>query len=145
MSGFNLEEFLPYQLAVLADRVSQGFAALYRQKYGLSVAEWRVVAHLGQSGTVSVREIHQRAMLEKSKVSRAASKLERNGYITKAANPADGRLVSLSLTDKGRAMLADLAPQARAYEGRILSELEGSAEFRASVKRLLDLEGPFGR
>ena len=91
MTGFDLEEFLPYQLAVLAERVSQGFADLYRERYDLSVAEWRVVAHLGQSGMVSVREIHLRAMLGKSQVSRAATKLERNGYITKKANP--GRMV----------------------------------------------------
>ena len=145
MSGFDLEEFLPYQLAVLAERVSQGLSDLYRQKYGLSVAEWRVVAHLGQSGMVSVREIHQRAMLGKSQVSRAATKLEGNGYITKTPNPVDGRLVSLALTDKGKAMLAELAPQAMAYERRILSELDGASEFRASVKRLLATKGSFGR
>ncbi len=144
MSGFDLEEFLPYQLAVLADRASQGFSALYKQKYGLSVAEWRVVAHLGQSGKVSVREIHRRAMLGKSQVSRAASKLERNGYITKAADPRDGRLVSLALTDKGRSMLADLAPQARAYEQAILSRLDDGTEFRTAVTRLLEGKGPFG-
>jgi len=145
MSCFDLEEFLPYQLAVLADQVSRGFSALYRQRYGLSVAEWRVVAHLGQSGMVSVREIHRRAMLGKSQVSRAASKLERNGYITKAANPADGRLVSLALTERGKAMLADLAPKAMAYEREILTALDGGTEFRASVRQLLELEGQFGR
>ncbi len=138
MTGFDLENFLPYQLAVLAERVSQGFADLYRERYGLSVAEWRVVAHLGQSGVVSVREIHLCAMLGKSQVSRAATKLERNGYITKKANPEDGRLVSLALTEKGKSMLAELAPQAKAYERKILSRLDGGSEFRASVKRLLD-------
>ena len=144
MSGFDLDEFLPYQLAVLADRVSQGFSALYRQRYGLSVAEWRVVAHLGQSGVVSVREIHRRAMLDKSQVSRAASRLESNGYITKTANPADGRLVSLALTGKGKAMLADLAPQARAYERSILAGFDGATEFRAAVRRLLERQGTSG-
>jgi len=145
MSCFDLAEFLPYQLAVLADQVSRGFSVLYRQKYDLSVAEWRVVAHLGQSGRVSVREIHRCAMLGKSQVSRAASKLERNGYVTKAANPTDGRLVSLALTDKGKAMLADLAPRARAYEREILTALDGGTEFRASVRQLLRMDGRFSR
>jgi len=143
MQGFDLEEFLPYQLAVLAERVSQGFSALYRRKYGLSVAEWRVVAHLGQSGKVSVRDIHRHAMLGKSQISRAASRLERDGYVAKTANPADGRLVSLALTDKGKAMLADLTPQAKAYERAVLSELDDGTGFRAAIKRLLERDRPF--
>ncbi len=80
-------------------------------------------------------------MLGKSQVSRAASKLERDGYITKVANPNDGHLVSLALTDKGKAMLADLAPKANAYERQILEALDGGAEFRASVRRLLRMDG----
>ncbi len=143
MAGFDLEEFLPYQLAVLADRVSREFSALYKRKYDLSVAEWRVVAHLGQSGTVSVREIHRRAMLGKSQVSRAATRLERNGYISKAANPEDGRLVSLALTDKGKAMLAVLAPQARAYQRNVLSRLGGGNRFQADLRRLLESRKQF--
>ncbi|MCA1778441.1 MAG: MarR family transcriptional regulator, partial [Xanthomonadaceae bacterium] len=39
-----LENFLPYRLSVLSNRVSQGIAATYEQRFGLSVTEWRVIA-----------------------------------------------------------------------------------------------------
>ncbi|HGG05955.1 MAG TPA: MarR family transcriptional regulator [Aliiroseovarius sp.] len=138
VSAFNLETFLPYQLAVLSQRVSQGFSRHYRDEYGISVAEWRVVAHLSQESAVSVREICRRVDMDKPKVSRAASRLEDAGYVIKKTNPQDRRLVELSLTSKGRQMVSDLTPRAKAYEDEILSVLGAQGdEFRALVKALV--------
>lgn len=120
---FILEDFLPYQLAVVAEQVSREFAATYREKFGLGRAEWRVVAHLSQSEAVSVREIHIRANLDKSRVSRAAARLVDEGYVAKVQNVTDKRLVELTLTDKGRAMVAELTPLAHAYQNALLERL----------------------
>ncbi|MBC7157714.1 MAG: MarR family transcriptional regulator, partial [Rhodobacteraceae bacterium] len=92
-TAFDLSVFLPYRLAVAAQRVSRAFAQRYRHDFGLSVAEWRVLAHLSQSGNVSVREVFERVDLDKPRVSRAAARLEAAGYITKQPNPRDRRLV----------------------------------------------------
>ena len=99
MTNFDLDAFLPYQLAALSARVSAGFSRHYRKAYGISVAEWRVVAHLSKGDAVSVREIHQKVDMDKPKVSRAASRLEEAGYISKVVNASDRRLVELRLTD----------------------------------------------
>ncbi|MGR3757242.1 MAG: MarR family winged helix-turn-helix transcriptional regulator [Tranquillimonas sp.] len=137
MSEFDLDSFLPYQLAVAASRVSREFAALYRERFGISVAEWRVIAHLSQAGRVSVREIHDRVDMDKSRVSRAAARLEEAGYLVKAANSADRRLVALELTAAGRRLVAELAPLAREFETRVTAELGRSApEFRRGLARL---------
>lgn len=138
MTGFHLDRFLPYQLAVLSARVSRGFSGIYKERFGISVAEWRLVAHLSQCDPVSVREITARVDMDKSKVSRAASRLEAAGYLSKTANANDGRLVALSLSDKGRAMVEELAPLAREYEASVLEMLGQSAPgFRAAIDRLL--------
>jgi len=135
---FDLNGFLPYQLSVLAGRVSLGFSDLYKQKFGITIPEWRVVAHLSQAGSVSVREIHQRVDMDKSKVSRAATRLENAGYVSKKVNDADRRLVELELTAKGRDMIAELTPIARAYEARVLTKLgEHAPEFRTSLNTLM--------
>lgn len=137
MSDFNLDDFLPYQLAVLSTHVSAGFSKHYRERYGLSLAEWRVVAHLSQQEAVSVREIHARVDMDKPKVSRAATRLEAAGYVTKVVNEHDRRLVALSLTDKGREMMATLTPIAEAYDAELREILGGDdSTFRAQVAKL---------
>lgn len=137
MTDFNLDEFLPYQLAELSRRVSARFSRHYRERYGLSVAEWRVVAHLSQQTAVSVREIHNRVGMDKPKVSRAATRLEAAGYVRKVINPADRRLVELSLTQKGHEMIDTLSPIAAAYQAELLAVLgDGAGDFVDRVKAL---------
>ena len=60
MTAFPLDEFLPYRLAVASARVSRAFERRYRAEAGISVPEWRVLAHLSQQAEVSVREIEAR-------------------------------------------------------------------------------------
>lgn len=138
MSNFNLDAFLPYQLSVLAAKVSSGFTDLYQQKFGITLPEWRVVAHLSQAGSVSVREIHERVDMDKSKVSRAATRLEVAGYVSKRVNGNDRRLVELELTEEGRAMINELTPIAQDYEAQVLAALADHAPcFRAALETLL--------
>lgn len=125
---FDLDAFLPYQLAVAAERVSRDFARLYSKRFGISIAEWRLLAHLGQSGPMSIREIHERAGMEKSRISRAASRLETQGRITKKADPQDRRLVELDLTPAGRALLDEIVPVARAFEAQLADRLGPGAD-----------------
>ena len=128
---FDLTAFLPYRMTLVAERLSAGLARRYRTEYGISIPEWRVLAHLAHSGEVSVRDIERRVSLDKSKVSRAASRLEAEGYITKQVNAGDRRLLRLTLTEKGRGLLAELIPLALAYQERLE---------RAVAQHLPDLE-----
>ncbi|MDE2792089.1 MAG: MarR family winged helix-turn-helix transcriptional regulator [Paracoccaceae bacterium] len=138
MTEFRLNEFLPWQLAELADQVSRGFAALYRPRFGISVAEWRVVAHLSQADRVGVREIHERVRMGKWQVSRAARRLEERGYVRKRAGRRDRRLVELSLTRKGRAMLDEILPLAFRYEKDVLALAGDGRDFQQSIRLLLE-------
>ena len=139
MSDFKLDSFLPYQLSVLAAQVSREFSAIYRERFGISVSEWRVVAHLSQTDEpVSVREIFQKVDMDKSKVSRAAAKLESRGFVVKTQNKTDGRLVELKLSAAGRELIREMAPIARDYEKQILSQLgEQESGFTAALETLL--------
>ncbi|WP_127901233.1 MarR family winged helix-turn-helix transcriptional regulator [Solirhodobacter olei] len=138
LPGFDLDHFTPYRLSVAAERVSEELARVYRERFGLSIPQWRVLVHLASSGDVSVREIEARVAMEKSKVSRAASRLEAAGLIGKTVNDADRRLVRLSLTAKGRALMAELLPLAEAYQREIEARLGASfAAFAAGLETLL--------
>ena len=135
---FDLMRFTPYRLAVAAQRTSDELARLYRDRYGITNPQWRVLAHLSHAGEVSVREIEARVAMEKSKVSRAASRLEEVGYIAKSVNDADRRLVKLSLTEKGMALMVELRALAQSYQNEIEQRLgEAFAGFEAGLEKFM--------
>lgn len=140
MPGFILEDFLAYQMAVLSNRLSNGFSQRYRDKFGISVPEWRLVAHLSQAAKISIREVYQQVEMDKSMASRAAARLVKAGYVSKRVNPADRRLVELSLTAKGRAMAAEIGPQALDFEAEVLACLpDGERDaFRKAIRILME-------
>lgn len=136
--SFDLETFLPYRLAVAAAKVSKAFAERYRSAYGLSVVEWRIIANLARGDQVSIRDIFERVDMDKSKVSRAASRLERAGYIAKLANPNDRRLVALTLTPEGRELAAELLVMALDFQSEIETMLgDADAGLNAGLDRLM--------
>lgn len=137
MQTFQLKDFFPYKLAVLSSRISKNLAEIYGREYKISQAEWRVLAHLTQQEKISVREIHQQIDMDKSKVSRAATRLEAAGFIRKQINANDKRLVSLSLTRKGHTMMDKLAVIAREYEQDVLSKL--TDEQRATMDEIFEV------
>jgi DNA-binding MarR family transcriptional regulator len=126
--AFDLSTFLPYRIASVGALVSRDFAQHYRSQFGISIAEWRVLAHLSQDGALSVRDIHARVDLDKPKVSRAASRLEAAGLITKVADEQDRRLVALSLTDKGAELMQALIPVALEFQAELQQRLGATAE-----------------
>lgn len=135
--SFDLDDFLPYRLSVAAHQVSRRFAALYEAEAGLSLPEWRVLAHLAQSGVVSVRDIHARVSLDKSVVSRAATRLEAAGLIQKSLDDADRRLVALQLTPQGMQLMDRLGRLANSFNDELLSELgDDAAVFGRALSKL---------
>ena len=119
---FDLTAFLPYRLAIAAAKVSRGFSGRYAE-FGLTIPEWRVLAHLSKGGVVSVRDIHAVVDMDKPTISRAATRLGAAGLVAKVDQPSDGRLVGLSLTDAGRALMGRLIPMALDYQAQVLKEL----------------------
>ncbi|KXF78009.1 MarR family transcriptional regulator [Paramesorhizobium deserti] len=136
---FHLDDFLPYRLSVAATRISRRFAALYEAEAGLTIPEWRVLAHLDHSGSVSVRDIHARVNLDKSMVSRAASRLQEAGLVRKSEHGTDRRLVALELTSDGLALMQRLERIAENFQAELLAELdEDAAGLSKALDRLIE-------
>lgn len=115
-NAFDLEGFLPYLLNQAAEATSRAFQAVYRERYGMTRTQWRVLAHLGQFGAMTARDICARSHIEKTKVSRAVAALEGEGMLERAPSPEDGRAEILSLTGKGRAVYAELGELAKTHD-----------------------------
>lgn len=136
---FNLDDFLPYLVNVLANRLSVDLARVYQSRFGIGIPEWRLLAHLSGNTKVSVRDVYERVSMDKVKVSRAAARLEAGGFILKEVHPTDRRLIELQLSDRGRALFAKIAPLALAYEDEVLSRLSASEQkvFISVVRKLI--------
>jgi DNA-binding MarR family transcriptional regulator len=118
-----LERFLPYRLNLLASVVSNALAQIYEERFGLTIPGWRVVATLGQYGVRTARDIAAHGVMHKSTVSRAVSALEARGLVRRKGNPDDMREELLVLTAAGRGIYDALAPEALAFEARLLAAL----------------------
>lgn len=138
MKQFILANFLPYQLSILASGISRDFSKEYILRFGLNNAEWRIIAHLSQeTETISIREIYQKVDLEKSKVSRAVSKLAKRKLLSKKVNLSDKRLVDLKLTKAGREIIDEMTEIAMDFEARFLQKIENPGSFKNTINALL--------
>ena len=139
---FALDRFLPYRLSVAAARVSRRFARLYGAESGISIPEWRVLAHLAEAGPVSVRDILARVDMDKPKVSRAAARLEEAGLVAKDDHAGDRPLVLLSLTPAGQALMERLGAIAATFEAELVAELGADAPAHdRALGRLMEPNG----
>ncbi|MDH4126578.1 MAG: MarR family transcriptional regulator [Gammaproteobacteria bacterium] len=135
-----LEQFLPYRLAVLSHTVSTTIAKVYEKKFGVSIPEWRVIAILGRFPGLSAVEVADRTMLDKVAVSRAVSKLIKNGRIDREFADADRRRSILNLSMAGQAVHNEIASLALAFERELLQGIssEDYETFNVVVERLLE-------
>jgi DNA-binding MarR family transcriptional regulator len=136
----DLDRFLPYRLAVLSEQVSQCIALVYRERFGLSRDEWRVLAALSEGGTLKTGAVIDTAALDKMQVSRAVKGLQERGYLERMPDPQDGRGWLLRLTASGRDLFQKIAPMVQAREAFLLEALssEEQAVLDCAINRLAE-------
>ena len=132
----DLDRFLPYRLDILAEGVSRALSRIYKDRYGLGVPEWRVLAHLGQYAPITAKAIGAHSRMHKTKVSRAVAALEQLGLLARNGSDQDRREELLSLTAKGKAAYDDLAPKAADFARHLLDDL--SAVERKTLESAID-------
>ncbi|GAA4643173.1 MarR family transcriptional regulator [Pontixanthobacter gangjinensis] len=133
---FRLAEFLPYQLSIASNAVSNRIARAYHDAFGLKVTEWRVMAMLGDAGALTQRELTAKTLMDKVAVNRACKVLEQRDLAMRLPNSKDGRSHHLELTGAGHAMHAQIVPMAREIEAKLLEPL--SAKQQEMFRMLLD-------
>jgi len=131
----DLDRFVPYRLSMLTNRVSNAIGRFYSERFGLSVAEWRVMAVLGQASGLSAGEVARRTEMDKVQVSRAVAGLVRRRSVQKQSDSSDGRVTRLALSARGRAIYEQIVPHALELEEQFLSTL--AARERETFNRLL--------
>lgn len=130
-----LQHFMPYRIAVLARGVSAALAKQYRS-LGISIPEWRVIAHLAEVGTCSSGDICQRTEMDKAKVNRAVTRLVAAGLVLSSISDQDRRLNVLKLAAKGRRIYDEIVPIALDHQRALMSAL--SERERRDFERMIE-------
>ncbi len=123
---------------VLSNQIGRAFDKKIEIKFGLSLAEWRVMMTLAlDPGATSVAIINSWAM-DKMAISRAVARLEERGFVHRKKNAKDRRSYSLSLTPKGKRAYHQVLPHANARYHELLSSLSSTeiASLRKSLEKL---------
>ncbi|MBK9715038.1 MAG: MarR family transcriptional regulator [Kouleothrix sp.] len=89
----------------------------------IAVAEAHALLELSRAAPLSQRSLAQRLRLEKSTISRLVGLLEQRGWITRARNAHDARVLELRLTVAGQQAAAQLVEARRVKFARLLDAI----------------------
>ena len=137
-SILQLERFLPYRISTLSNRVSAIIAENYKDKFALSVTEWRIMAVLGEYPGASADEVSVKTQIEKSIISRSLQKLLKRHLVVREVDEADRRRQNLRLTKTGQDVYKQIVPVSYDYERTLLEcfSMKEREQFNALVDRL---------
>lgn len=136
--NLHLEHFVPYRLSILSNVVSSTIAKTYRNKFELSVTEWRIMAVLGEFPGLSGEEVSLKTQIEKSMLSRAIQKLLKRNLIERSIDNNDRRKQILTLSSEGKKIYQQTVPMSLRYETELLQcfNPEEQQQFSQLVDRL---------
>ena len=139
MAKLDLFSFVPFRLNRLAAEVSSALSSEYRERYGLDIPEWRILATLGfRDEPCTAQYVAHCTRTHKSTISRAVTALLERQLIARVENADDRREFALAMTGKGQALYEELIPRLKRREQEILSCLTAGErkEFAAALGKI---------
>lgn len=133
-----LENFIPYQLSIVSNTLSEEIAREYRERFDLGTTEWRVMAVLARYDDqgLSARAVARLTAMDKVAISRALARLVAKGRVLRRTHHGDKRRSVLRLSAAGWRIHDVVAPRARQHERELLATLD--EQERVWLKRILD-------
>jgi DNA-binding MarR family transcriptional regulator len=120
-SRLNLDSWMPYRFSYIVNHVSARLHAFCYDRFGMSAAAWRVMAHLGDDPQpLSAKDVADRAAMDSVSVTRALNQLEQLGLLIRKIDLEDRRRVTLRLSKKGQTAYREIIPVAMQLEGHLL-------------------------
>lgn len=115
----DLDNYITYFLVVLANRMSSGASAIYREQFGVGVVEWRCMVMLALQDGMSAAIISEVGGINKSMVSRSLTRLEEQGYVEDFAGSKSKKPRLLQFTKSGRKLYDDMVEVTLAREKKL--------------------------
>jgi DNA-binding MarR family transcriptional regulator len=129
--------FLTFRVNQLSSAFERQWSRYMRDKAGVSLSEWRIMAML-QSGAHTFARIVELTEVNKALVHRSAKSLSGLGLIEITDTPGDARSTTMALTSKGQTLIRKIRPLALARQKHFLSALTAQERrlFYVAIEKL---------
>jgi DNA-binding MarR family transcriptional regulator len=134
----SITDLLSTRLLRLSNTLALYSARRYRQQFGVSLPEWRVMSIIASGNGATARDVSRAIATDKAWVGLSVKSLAKRGFLTRAPDKQDTRRVLLSLTRQGKEMHDAIMAQARRRQRRLVASLPDGAidTLSASLDRL---------
>lgn len=133
----DITTLLSYRILILSSTLARWAAREYWKRFGLKLAEWRILSIVGARGSMSVNEVSDAISVDKAWISRSVPKLMKRGLLRVGGDPNDGRRTLLQVTPKGALIHGKMSEISRARQQRLVRALDSSE--MNELRRLLTL------
>ncbi|MGP8472676.1 MarR family winged helix-turn-helix transcriptional regulator [Burkholderia sp. PR2] len=104
---------------------------------GITLAQYTALSVLEARGASSNAQLAERSFITPQSANEVMSVMAARGFVTREADPSHGRIILLTLTDEGAAMLRECEAVLRPLETRMLGDV--SIDDATHVQRALEL------
>ena len=138
-SLLRLDSQLCFSLYAASRLMTRAYQPLL-EPLGLTYPQYVVLLVLWEDAPCSVSQVGQRVMLNSNTLTPLLKRLEQLGYVTRARNADDERVVEVALTTAGRKLRSKCAciPQ-KLLEGVPADSLDELLQLKGSLDRLIGL------
>lgn len=131
----DITDLLNFRLAALVGASGAAVIRLCEGQYGVSRREWALLGLLAVRGAQAPSEIADQCHLDRTRVSRAITRLAAKGLIRRQTLDGDRRRASVALTPAGQALYRQLFDEVAAINRQLVETL--SNEELATLDTLL--------
>jgi DNA-binding MarR family transcriptional regulator len=128
-------DYLNFLFDAANERTRERGSRVYEIELGISTRDLRILRLIGVSPGITVGELVQRCMIEKTLFSKLTKSLVQRGLVERQIGQEDARQIQLCLTNSGIDMVLRAEPLAKELEARFLDCLT-EAEMKA-LQRIL--------
>lgn len=133
------EAHLPQRLLLLAKMIERVAAKQLQSEFGVSLAQWRVLAFVCTAGPAAASRIASAGEIDQAEISRAVGVLLNDGIVTREFAAGSRKTMIISPTRKGEDLFGKVRARRRNYFTAITRDLDDAQ--KAEFDRILEVIG----
>ena len=116
-------DYLSVRLGLVAKLIERHTTRTLSEQFGMTLAEWRVLAQLARIGPLTVRSLADHSWVDRAEVSRAAASLIAKKLVQQIRNPADRRSPYFACSAAGLRLYRRIRPTRDAFQQLLQSQI----------------------